>query len=240
MPIFSTTSSLSRRPAVSITCSGTPSTWMVWLTTSRVVPGTGVTMASSAPASALSSELLPAFGWPAITTLMPSRSSAPWRARCITPASVACSRSSWPCASAFCRKSISSSGKVQRGLDQHAQLDQGIAQLVDLARERAGQRALALRAAASVLASMRSAIASACARSILSFRKARCVNSPGSATRRCRGTGLQAARQQQLQHHRAAVRLQLQHVLAGVRVRRGEVDRQALVDGLPSARAKGR
>ena len=38
---------------------------------------------------------------------------------------------------------------------------------------------LALRAAASVLASIRSAMASACARSILSLRKARWVNSPG-------------------------------------------------------------
>ena len=64
MPIFSTssTSGLSRRPAVSITCSGTPSIWMVCCTTSRVVPATGVTMASSAPASALSKELLPALG----------------------------------------------------------------------------------------------------------------------------------------------------------------------------------
>ena len=41
---------------------------------------------------------------------------------------------------------------------------------------------LALRAAVSVLASNKSAIASACARSILSLRKARCVNSPGRAS----------------------------------------------------------
>jgi hypothetical protein len=39
------------------------------------------------------------------------------------------------------------------------------------------------RAAASVLASIRSATASACARSSLSFRNARRVNSPGSASR---------------------------------------------------------
>jgi hypothetical protein len=42
---------------------------------------------------------------------MPSRSSAPCRVRCITRASCACSASSWPCASARFRKSISSSGK---------------------------------------------------------------------------------------------------------------------------------
>jgi hypothetical protein len=51
--------------------------------------------------------------------------------------------------------------------------------------------------------------------------------------------GLQAARQQQLQQHRAAVGLQLEHVLAGVGVRRREVQRQALVDGAPSASRKG-
>jgi hypothetical protein len=43
---------------------------------------------------------------------------------------------------------------------------------------------LALRAAALLEASIKSAIASACARSILSFKKARSVNSPGCATRR--------------------------------------------------------
>jgi hypothetical protein len=46
-----------------------------------VVPGTGVTIASSAPASAFSSELLPTLGWPAMTTCSPSRRRAPWRAR---------------------------------------------------------------------------------------------------------------------------------------------------------------
>ncbi len=97
------------------------------------------------------------------------------------------------------------------------------------------------RAAASVLASIRSATASACARSSLSFRKARCVNSPGSATRKPTAcAGFEAARQQQLQHHRPAVRLQLQHVFAGVGVRRGKVDRQALVDRAAAASRNGR
>ena len=75
MPMRSTVSAasspatpMSRKPAVSITCKGTPSIWMVSLTLSRVVPGMGVTMASSAPASAFSNELLPTLGWPASTT----------------------------------------------------------------------------------------------------------------------------------------------------------------------------
>lgn len=111
MPMRSTSSSLSRSPAVSMMCRGTPSIWIVCCTLSRVVPAMGVTMASSAPAKALSNELLPALGCPAITTLMPSRSSAPWRARCITCDSVCFKFDSCPRASALRRKSISSSGK---------------------------------------------------------------------------------------------------------------------------------
>ena len=213
---------------------------MVWLTTSRVVPGIGVTIASSAPASALSSELLPALGWPAITTLMPSRSSAPWRARRSTAASVSCSRASWPWASACCRKSISSSGKSSvASTSMRRWISASRSWCTSRENSPASER-LALRAAASVLASIRSAIASAWARSILSLRKARRVNSPGCGQPQADGrAGLQAARQQQLQHHRPAVRLQLQHVLAGVGMRRREVDGQALVDGRAVGGAEG-
>ena len=156
---------------------------MVWVTTSRVVPATGVTIASSAPASAFRSELLPPFGWPAMTTLMPSRNSAPCRARCITRPSVCCSRSSWPCASACCRKSISSSGKSSVASTSMRNWISASRSAWTSAENSPASDRLALRAAASVLASIRSAIASACARSILSFRKARSVNSPGCATR---------------------------------------------------------
>ena len=87
------------------------------------------------------------------------------------------------------------------------------------------------RAAASVLASIRSATASACARSSLSLRNARRVNSPGSASRRPnRATGVDAALQNQLQHDRAAVALQFEHVLAGVGMRRRKVQRDAAVE----------
>ena len=157
---------------------------MVCDTTSRVVPATALTIASSAPASALSSELLPALGWPAITTLMPSRSRAPWRARCCTAASWPCSRASWPVASAFCRKSISSSGKSSVASTSMRRWISA-SRSVWISREKApDSERPALRAAASVLASIRSAIASAWARSILPLRKARWLNSPGSATRR--------------------------------------------------------
>ena len=49
------------------------------------------------------------------------------------------------------------------------------------------------------------------------------------------GRHLQAAGQQQLQHHGAAVGLQLQHVFAGEGVRAGKVQGQSVVDGLACA-----
>ncbi|MNT31348.1 hypothetical protein D3C72_1671790 [compost metagenome] len=162
---------------------------MVCCTLSRVVPAMGVTMASSAPASALSNELLPALGWPAITTLMPSRSSAPWRARCITEANVCCKFDSCPCASALRRKSISSSGKSSVASTSMRRWMRASRRPWISAEKAPVSERLALRAAASVLASIRSAIASAWARSILSFRKARSVNSPGWATRKPRRLG---------------------------------------------------
>jgi hypothetical protein len=106
---------------------------------------------------------------------------------------------------------------------------------------------LALRAAASVLASIRSAMASAWARSILSFRKARSVNSPGRPATRsrpdrwwCGGTGLQAARQQQLQHHRPAMGLKFQHISPVYECGAGKVHGQTLVNGAAVGCAKGK
>ena len=113
MPMRSTSSAscFPRKPAVSTTCTGTPSICMVCCTASRVVPAIGVTMANSAPASALSNELFPALGCPAITTRTPSRNKAPCCVFCITRAKLSCRRESCPLASACCKKSISSSGK---------------------------------------------------------------------------------------------------------------------------------
>ncbi|CAI8204175.1 MAG: Uncharacterised protein [Marinobacterium sp. xm-d-530] len=72
IPICSTRSGASRRPAVSIMCSGIPSMCICSLNTSRVVPSMSVTMAESRPDSALSRLDLPALGRPAITTVIPS------------------------------------------------------------------------------------------------------------------------------------------------------------------------
>ncbi len=132
-------------------------------------------------------------------------------------------------------------GEIQRRLDQHAQVDQRVAQQVNLPRKLARQRAAG-------------AAGGRCRRSVnqignrLGLRQVDFVVEKrplGELTRlgdaqagQHLRAGLQAARQQQLQHDRAAVGLQLQHVLAGVGVRRGKVQRQPLVNRLAVAVAK--
>ncbi|MNH21426.1 hypothetical protein D3C79_812340 [compost metagenome] len=111
MPICSTLSWVSRRPAVSMMCSGMPSRWMCSRSTSRVVPAISVTMADSRPARALSRLDLPALGRPAITTFMPSRSRAPCLASPRTSSSSAMMPYRSPATLPSERKSISSSGK---------------------------------------------------------------------------------------------------------------------------------
>ena len=74
---------------------------------------------------------------------------------------------------------------------------------------------------------MRSATASACARSILSLRKARSVNSPGRA-RRAPSASTRSTSRSTITG--TAVALQLEHVLAGVRMRAREEERDTDVD----------
>ncbi|ANY61086.1 hypothetical protein MA05_01965 [Comamonas aquatica] len=132
-------------------------------------------------------------------------------------------------------------GEVQRGLDQHTQVDQGFAQLADLAREVARQRAAGAarrRLGAGVdqvgnrlgLGQVDLVVEEGALGELTGLGQAQAGQDRGAVGPR-RLRGLQAARQQQLQHHGAAVGLQLQHVLAGVAVRAGEVQRQAMVDG---------
>ena len=161
---------------------------MVCAMTSRVVPGMAVTIANSAPASALSSELLPAFGCPAITTLMPSRNNTPCCVCCTTASNWLCNAASWPEASAFFRKSISSSGKSKVASTSMRSFTSCVRNCW-VALEKAPLRLrAALRTACSVLASIKSATASAWVRSILLFRNARWVNSPGWAKRKTPAT----------------------------------------------------
>ena len=75
---------------------------------------------------------------------------------------------------------------------------------------------------------MRSATASACARSILSLRKARSREFAGARAARAER---EAAFDQAFDHHRSAMPLQLEHVFAGVGMRAREKQRDADVDG---------
>ena len=77
MPIFSTSSSDSRSPAVSRSLIGMP--WMESSpsTTSLVVPGIGVTMAFCSPKRAFSRLDLPTFGSPRMATFTPSLTYLP-------------------------------------------------------------------------------------------------------------------------------------------------------------------
>ena len=171
---------------------------IIRLTTSRVVPGTGVTMASSAPASALSSELLPALaGWRSPPDASRSKcSGAPGASRRIN-ASVSRFRAALRirlCKSRSLPKSSVASTSMR--------WDKRVAQHVDSPRIRPDSDRLALRAAASVLASIRSAMASAAPGPSCVFRKASCgeLARPGHP-QADPGTRLQTAPAAAAHHH---------------------------------------
>ncbi len=183
MPSRSIASPPSRRPAVSTRVSSTPSRRTVSRKVSRVVPAMSVTMARSLPASALSSELLPAFGGPTSTACRPSRRRRPRSA-----SSSSCARSACACARparTWSPPSVSSDSSAK-----------SIAASVWMrSRNRCSARAStrrentpssdlrAARAARRSPAAIRSAMASAWAKSSLRLRNARALNSPGRAGR---------------------------------------------------------
>jgi len=183
MPSLSTSSRVSRSPAVSTILTGIPSRSSAWRTASRVVPGTAVTIASSSPESRLSRLDLPTFGCPASTTCSPRRNIAPCLARENIRSRFACRAARRPRASADSRKSTSSSGKsIFASTSMRKSINSSTRRRISPENSPDSER-IADRAAAAVVASMRSATASACARSSLSFKNARRVNSPGSASR---------------------------------------------------------
>ena len=71
-PIFSTTSSVSRIPAVSIIFKEMPFRFRCSSSTSLVVPAISVTIARSSPRSTFNREDFPAFGFPRMTVRTPS------------------------------------------------------------------------------------------------------------------------------------------------------------------------
>eukprot|EP00967_Tisochrysis_lutea_P115102 scaffold184049_cov32-Tisochrysis_lutea.AAC.4 len=70
-----------RRPAVSERMTGNPPSCNETVTTSRVVPSTGDTIAASRWESKLSNDDLPALGGPRMATRTPSRTCMQGRAR---------------------------------------------------------------------------------------------------------------------------------------------------------------
>ena len=76
-PIFSTTSSVSRIPAVSINCKGTPRTLTYSSIVSLVVPAISVTIAFSSLNSTFNKLDFPTFGRPTIAVFNPSRKIFP-------------------------------------------------------------------------------------------------------------------------------------------------------------------
>ena len=77
MPIFSTSSEVSRRPAVSIKRNNVPSMVIVSSMVSRVVPAMSETMARSSQRRAFRRVLLPALTAPTMATGTPLRSALP-------------------------------------------------------------------------------------------------------------------------------------------------------------------
>ena len=76
-PIFSTTSPVSRIPAVSTILMGIPSIFRYSSTVSLVVPGISVTIARSSSSSQFNKEDFPTFGLPTMTVCKPSRMILP-------------------------------------------------------------------------------------------------------------------------------------------------------------------
>jgi hypothetical protein len=200
----------------------------------------GVTMASSAPASALSSELLPALGWPAIALA----GFAQHRVQCcLQTFQLALCIGLLQKVDLFFRE-------VQRGLDQHAQVNQRIAQHMDffgeITRQRtAGAAGCSLGAGIDQvgnrfgLRQVDLVVQKSALRKLARLRHAQTGQARLAGGRVVLGRRLQAARHQQLQNHRATVCLQLQHVFARERVWGHKMQRQAMVDGAAIGIGKG-
>ena len=183
IPSCSTTSGLSRSPAVSMIFTGRPSRSMWRSTTSRVVPGRSLTIAASSCASRLRRLDLPAFTWPSSSTDTPSRKITPCSVFSIRESSFSMSASTRPSTWPSLRKSISSSGKSIAASTYERRSNCNSTTSSTLRENSPRRERAAPRTAACDDASMRSATASACARSMRPLRKARKLNSPGRASR---------------------------------------------------------
>ena len=181
-PIFSTTSSVWRMPAVSIIFSGIPCILTCSSSVSLVVPAISVTMALFSPRSTFINEDFPAFGFPRITVLIPSLTRRPLSAESSIFWSSAIYPRTWtanssPKPSAWMCSGSSRAASINAILPIIPFLNFSILFLtlpLNWFRE--------LSSAISLFALITSITASAWDRSIRPFKKARFVNSPGSAS----------------------------------------------------------
>ena len=182
-PSRSTSQAVSRKPAVSTTRSGIPSTRICSSMVSRVVPGRSVTMALCAPIRRFMRVDLPTLGCPEITAIAPSRMRRPSSAdsnRSASPRRMS-SRLCWIPDSTTGGSSPSSKSS-EDSKSAIALIKPSQILVIELVKE-PSSCSRAADAARSDFARMRSATASACRRSRRPFRNARLVNSPGSAMR---------------------------------------------------------
>ena len=181
MPSRSIVSPPSRRPAVSTSVNSMPSIRTTSCSRSRVVPAMSVTIARSLPASALSSELLPALGGPTITACRPSRRRRP-RSAARSKSSSAAPRLSKRTRNAAPPSVSSDSSAKSIAASTWTRIASRSSAIASTRRENSPSSARrAARAARASPAAIRSATASAWTRSRRPSRNARSLNSPGRA-----------------------------------------------------------
>lgn len=132
-------------------------------------------------------------------------------------------------------------GKIQRRLHQHAQVDHALDQRMHGLREHAVERTRgrARGGFGAGLDQVGDGFGLGQVQLVVEEGAARKLAGLGHAQADA-VAGPQAARQQQLHHHRAAVALQLEHILAGVGMRRRKPQRDAPINGRAIGVEEGR
>ena len=180
-PIFSTTSSVARMPAVSIMRRGTPPTLAYSSMESRVVPGISVTIARSSCNKALSKLDLPTLGLPTIAVMSPSRRIRPVPAVLMSLAILLRTSTTFSATLSVTTSSTSSSGKSIAASKWAICPNISCRKDFIFAENAPVRWPVAIFSERSVLAVMISITACAWDKSRRPFKNARLVNSPPSA-----------------------------------------------------------